>query len=112
MTPESKLKKEVGDTLDAWGLFYRRMQSGIIRKGSRFIHLCPEGTADFVVYREKRLPEWIELKVEGQRTAKDRQAKQAAFAENVRALGHRYQVCKSVEEVREFLNTGDAAENG
>ena len=109
MTPESKLKDEVKATLDKMGLFYRRMQSGKLVIGRRAIYLGPEGTADFVVYRHRRPPEWIELKAEGQKTKKEREAAQAAFAEDVRALGHRYQVCKSVEDVVEFLNTGDAA---
>src|ERR1700743_2945079 len=98
MTPEIKMKYEVRATLDKMGVLYRRMHSGQARVKGGYLYLGPVGTADFVVYRQGRSPEWIELKVDGHATAKDRQAKQAAFAEDVRALGHRYQVCKSVED--------------
>lgn len=109
MTPESRLKDEVRAALDKLGVLYRRMHSGSVRVKRGFLYLGPEGTADFVVYRAQKPPEWIELKAEGQSTAKSRREQQEAFAGHVRALGHRYQVCKSVEDVMEFLKTGDAA---
>ena len=102
-TPESKLKDEVRAALDKLGVLYRRMHSGSVRVKRGFLYLGPEGTADIVVYRHQKPPDWIELKAEGQSTAKSRREQQEAFAEHVRALGHRYQVCKSVTDVIEFL---------
>lgn len=103
MTPEGILKKQVSEWLDGAGILYRRMNTGVIRKGSRFIHLCPEGTADLVVFPAYGMPKWIELKGVGQKTTRKRQEAQAAFAEQVRRLGHRYALCESLEAVIEFV---------
>ena len=103
MTPEGILKLEVGNYLKGSGLFYRRMQSGVIRKGSRFIHLCPEGTADVLVFKGDK-PFWLELKPKGQATTKTRKVAQAAFGDEVRALGHVYALCESLDDVRSVLS--------
>lgn len=108
MTPESKLKKEVTGYLDGARIFYRRMNTGVIRKGSRFIHLCPEGTADLMVckfWRPYVWVLWIELKDPNGSTAKKRQMAQAAFRDEVVSLGHRYAICESLDEVIAFLNS-------
>lgn len=103
MTPEGILKKQVCDWLDGAGVFYRRLNTGVIRKGSRFIHLCPEGTGDIVVFPAYGMPRWIELKVIGQKTSRKRQESQAAFAEQVRRLGHSYARCETLDAVIAFV---------
>lgn len=107
-TPESKLKNEVKSYLAAmphdWLVL--RLNSGVVRKGSRFIHLCPEGTADYLV-ANKCGCYWIELKAPGQKTAKERVVLQDAFAAKVIAMGHRHAYCSSVSDVHALLNRGE-----
>lgn len=103
MTPEGAVKKEVCAYLDTCGIFYRRMNTGTIRKGSRFIHLCPEGTADLMVFPRYKVPHWIELKAPKGTTEAKRKQAQAAFRDEVVALGHRYAICESVDAVIQFL---------
>jgi hypothetical protein len=97
-TPEGELKKETAEYLVGAGIFHRRMQSGVIRKGARFIHLCPEGTADYLVFKGAH-PIWLELKPKGQKTSKDRQIAQAKFADEVTQLGHTYVRCEALSDV-------------
>lgn len=102
-TPEGEFKKEVGDFLKKLPLDWLvlRLSSGVIRKGSRFIHLCPEGTSDYLICCPD--PRWLELKVKGQVTKKTRVVKQAEFGEKVKALGMKHAICHTIEEVKEFL---------
>lgn len=103
MTPENQLKADVIAALNKLGLFYRRMHSGGTRVKRGFMYLGPEGTADFLIFKGT-MPFWVELKAPKQTTAKGRKEAQAAFAHEVRMLGHGYARCESVEEVIEFLN--------
>ena len=98
-TPESALKKDVTDLLTKTGEFFLRINTGVIRKGSRYIHLAPEGTPDILVFRQPN--HWIELK--SGKTSKDRAEKQSAFREKVISLGHKHCVATSVVDVIEFL---------
>lgn len=100
-TPESIIKGEIRDFLEMTGMFYLRLNSGTIRKGNRFIKLCPEGTPDFLLFGKPLM--WIEVKGSGQKTSKDRAEKQAAFAERVKSLGHRHIQATSLQEVIDFL---------
>lgn len=102
-TPEGMLKKEVVDYLDAAGIFHHRMNTGVIRKGSRFIHLCREGTADVLVCLPHRPNKWVELKGVGQKTTRKRQEAQAEFRDEVLQMGQEYRICESLDEVIEFL---------
>jgi hypothetical protein len=101
VTPEGRLKAEVSDFLKASGLFYRRMQSGIVRVKGGFLHLCPEGTADFLVCCPD--PRWIELKAPGQKTKKEREQKQQEFAEMVLSMGHKHIKASTLDEVIAFV---------
>ena len=98
-TPESTLKKEIQDFLKQSGREWLRLNSGIIKSGRRFIHLCPSGTADIVVF----CPDvrWIELKAG--RTNKEQLEAQEAFRERVTAIGHKYLRATSLPEVVEFI---------
>jgi hypothetical protein len=103
LTPESALKKSVSEYLAAAGWRFLRINTGVLRKGSRFIHLAPEGTADVVVFPPYGLPKWVELKAPGQKTATKRKEAQAAFCDEVRALGHGYAICESLDDVKAVL---------
>jgi hypothetical protein len=87
--------------------FHLRLNSGQARVRGGVIHLCPEGTADFVVFRcfagfaTIPMVTWLELKKPGKdTTAKARKEKQAAFAEKVKALGHFYFIVRSMDEIQ------------
>jgi hypothetical protein len=98
MTPESAAKKSITDALTAMGIFHLRLQSGVVRKGSRFIHLCEEGTADVVAFTPH--PHWLEIKAPGKDgTSKARKQAQSAFADKVKGLGHRHAIVRSVDEL-------------
>lgn len=102
-TPEGNLKTEVLAYLEMAGHRYFRMQSGRVQVRRGWLHLHPEGTADFLICLSRCPNAWVELKAVGQTTSKERQEKQAAFAADVRELGHAYRICWSVAEVASFL---------
>lgn len=99
MTPEGELKKSITDALDQLGIFWLRLNSGLIRKGARWIHLCPEGTPDLVIYPRGKGVVWCETKVKGGK----RTPEQVAFAEKVIDLGHHYLCCTSLDSLIAFL---------
>lgn len=101
MTPEGALKSEVNEFLKLSGRFFLRLNSGIIKAGARFIHLCPEGTPDYIIFCPD--PRWIELKAAGCTTKKDRARKQQEFADKVEAMGHRHLKATTLDEVMEFV---------
>jgi hypothetical protein len=100
-TPESKLKREVLDYLDALSLTYFRMNAGKVKVRGGWMRLCSEGTADLLIFIKGMPPKWVELKAGV--TAKDHAESQAAFAESMQGFGHHYRQCRSVEEVAQFL---------
>lgn len=102
-TPETILKDEVTLYLAGAHIFFRRIQSGKVKVRGGWMQLAPEGTADIVVFPANGMPRWIELKAPNCTTAKARKKAQAAFAAQVRALGHRYRLCESLDEVIAFL---------
>lgn len=106
MTPEGILKQEVTKYLAKSGLHYLRLNSGIVKVRGGFMHLCPEGTADFLICCPD--PRWVELKAPGQTTKKVRAQKQAEFAGKVQALGHRHIQATSLEQVIEFVTGGNS----
>lgn len=108
-TPEGQVKIDVLEYLNASGHRFFRMQSGRVQVRRGWLHLHPEGTADFLICLSHRLPAWVELKAEGQKTSKERVEAQAAFAQDVKSLGHAYRICSSVQEVIIFL--GQVARN-
>ena len=84
--------------------FHLRLNSGQVCARGGVIHLCPEGTADFVVFPNNWFVGeviWLELKKPGRdTTAKARKEKQAEFAEKVMALGHFYYIVRSMDELQ------------
>lgn len=100
MTEESQLKKDITDFLRQRGEIHLRLNSGVIKRGSRFIHLCPPGTADIVVFRVGWTG-WIEVKTG--KTQKARAELQAAFRTTVLAMGHAHCQARSLDDVVRFL---------
>lgn len=102
MTPEGIVKAEIEAYLKQSGLLYFRMNSGILRKGARFIHLHDPGTPDLLIFKE--LPVWVEIKRAGKdTTSKDRKEKQSAFADRVLSLGHKHAMVQSLDELLALL---------
>jgi hypothetical protein len=99
VTPEGEFKAEVNDFLKVSGREWLRLNSGIIKSGRRFIHLCPAGTADIVVF----CPDvrWIELK--RGKTNREQKEAQDAFRERMEAIGHRYLRATTLDEVIDFV---------
>lgn len=80
-----------------------RMQSGQVKVRGAWMHLCPAGTADVLVFPRNLPVTWVETKQAGASTAKERVQAQAEFAEQVRAMGHRYLKVRSIDEGMEAL---------
>lgn len=105
MTPETKLKGEVQDFLTVYGMFWMRLQSGMVKVRGAWMHLCPTGTADLVVYPNKGFGVgWIEMK-----TLKGTQrASQVEFQAKAKAAGHPYLIARSVSDVEKWLKENEA----
>lgn len=101
MTPEGILKAQVNDFLKRSGLFFLRLNSGKVKVKNGWMYLCPEGTADYVVY----CPDvrWLELKAPGGKTKKERAQKQQEFADMVLSMGHKHIKATSLDEVIDFV---------
>lgn len=96
---EADVKLEVQTWLKNTGYFWLRMQSGKAKVRGGYMQLCPEGTADIVVFPNKTTTCWIEMKTE---KTKQRPA-QVEFEAKAKAAGHKYIIARSLDEVREFL---------
>lgn len=95
MTPEGEVKSAVMDYLNKSGRFYLRLNSGRVKWGSRYIYLCPAGTADVLTFDSAGRCMWIELK----QLKGEQREKQVEFQQKVTAIGHSYVVARSVEDV-------------
>ncbi|WP_348269725.1 hypothetical protein P8936_16380 [Edaphobacter paludis] len=95
---EAEVKLAVQKWLEKAGYFWLRIQSGKVRVRRGYMQLCPEGTADIVVF-DRNATCWIEMKTE---SGKQRPA-QVEFEAKAKAAGHRYIVARSLDEVRDFL---------
>ncbi len=62
---ETKLSKSIRDALELAGYKVFRVQSGIVRIGSRYIHMAPPGTPDICGY-DPRDGKFIALEVKDQ----------------------------------------------
>ena len=89
--------------LKQMGIIAFRMQSGQVRVRGAWMHLCPEGTADILCFPRGPVT-WIETKLPKGSTAKSRKETQAAFRESVEAIGHRYILATSIDEVLKALS--------
>jgi hypothetical protein len=101
---EADFSKQVRTLLQATTWEFMRMNSGVIRKGSRFIVLHAEGTADWLIFPPGGVA-WLETKGRGQKTSKARTEAQAAFRDRFTAIGHRYLLSDDLTEVAAWLET-------
>lgn len=105
MTPETKLKGEVQDLLTVYGFFWMRLQSGMVKVKNGWMHLCPTGTADLVVFPGKGFGVgWIELK----QLKGTQQKSQVEFQAKAKAAGHPYLIARSVDDVKAWLKENGA----
>jgi hypothetical protein len=80
------------------GALVFRMPVGKLRKGKHWIHLCPEGTADLLIFPRAGGVYWVETKDPDGITAKSRKESQDRFRQKVEALGHRYVRATTLDE--------------
>lgn len=105
MTSETKLKGEVQDLLTVYGMFWMRLQSGMVRVRGGFMHLCPTGTADLIVFPAKGFGVgWIEMK----QLKGTQQKSQVEFQAKAEAAGHPYLVARSADDVEKWLKENGA----
>ena len=115
-TPEGAILRSIMDYLAARHVFAVRMNSGTqigAHKGKKWaIHMNAPGTADILALPIKKMietpawlpqtticPTWLEVKA-----AKGKQSElQKSFQAQVEREGHRYAVCRSIEDVETAL---------
>lgn len=99
---EGVIQKAIVEDARSAGLFPIRINSGIIKKGRRAIHLAPAGTPDLLIVLHAGACLWIETKTAiGQLS--DQQ--QAAHAE-LRSRGHAVLVARSRDDFLAWLEFG------
>ena len=115
-TPEGAILRSIMDYLAARHIFSIRMNAGVHfseSKGKRYMtRLAAPGTADILAFPQERIscmscgkwnlyPQivWIEVKA-----AKGKQSElQKSFQAQVEREGHRYAICRSIEDVEAAL---------
>ena len=97
------ITRPIQDALMGAGYFCLRLNSGLIKSGSRYIRLCPAGTADLLLCPAEKLPIWIETKTLKGKTNKEQLEAQGAFREQVVRLGHQYVTARCLDDVLELL---------
>lgn len=91
---ETEISKNIAKALEKLGFIVIRLQSGMIKSGARFIHLCPKGTPDRICLGKNGVTLWFEIKKEDGDLSED----QIKWHEKAIALGHKVFTIKSVEE--------------
>lgn len=104
MTETSEITTPILEALKKAGIFAMRLNSGKVKVRGGWMTLCPEGTADIVVYPEPQSGFydpviWIETK---QADGKHRAA-QLKFKDRVMALGHQYLTMRDPKDVDKWL---------
>ena len=101
---ESDIQTNIMISLSERGCMVLRLNSGRAWQGDfvngnirhpRPIRLCPEGTADVLAILPGGKTAWIECKT---LTGRQREA-QKRFQQAIESLGHKYYVCRSVDDV-------------
>lgn len=95
---EADVKLAVQQWLERAGYFWLRIQSGKVRVKRGYMQLCPEGTADLVVFHDGKTC-WIEMKADKGK----QKPSQMIFEAKAKAAGHSYIIARSLDEVRDFL---------
>lgn len=98
MAETQDITRPIVDALTQLGIYCLRLNSGKVRVRGGWMTLCPEGTADIVIFPRGRMPVWVETKT---KTGKLRTA-QVVFADKIIDLGHSYWTIRSLDEMLEF----------
>jgi hypothetical protein len=121
-TPEGLVLRQIMDWLAAEHILAFRMPTGGARVPGGFMRFGVKGMADILAFRTRGVDDqgtwcsfsqayWIETKA-----AKGRQSEyQKSFQAQVEREGHRYGICRSVEDVAALLATHqgvDACQRG
>lgn len=105
---ETEIQTNIMIALSEHGCIALRLNSGRAWQGDfvngvirhpRPIRLCPEGTADVLAILPDGKTAWIECKT---LTGRQREA-QKRFQAAVEKLGHKYYVCRSVQDVLQIF---------
>ncbi len=96
---ETALSKDIATAIEKLGFTVLRLQSGIIKSGNRFIHLCPKGTPDRICLGPNGLTIWLEIKLEDGEMSEE----QIKWHAKHKALGHHVFMVKSVSEAVEIV---------
>lgn len=108
---ESQIQRAILDYLAATGVMAFRMNTGAVKAEyngrTRFMRFGVPGMADLVAFPAGRVC-WIECKSETGRQSPE----QRSFQDQVQRHGHRYTLCRSVDDVIAALGdcTGTASE--
>ena len=97
MSETSEITAPLVKMIRQMGVMCLRMNSGIVKKGNRFIHLHEPGTADIMAFPRGRVV-WLEVKLPTGKTQKERQKLQDGFRDTVLALGHEHYRITSIDE--------------
>jgi hypothetical protein len=103
MSETSDLTGPLRKMYEQSGALVFRMQSGRVQKGSSWIHMCEEGTADLLVFPRRGGVVWVETKAPKGTTKKSRAEAQANFRSRVEAIGHKYIRATTIDEGMEAL---------
>jgi hypothetical protein len=96
---ETAIRSAIVDALNATRLCrVWSAHAGIVKVRGGWMHLSPEGTPDVVGFSRSGIFIGIEIKVAGNKTTKERAAKQAAFREAIARAGGMTGVATSIGE--------------
>ena len=103
MSETSEITRPLLQILKQIGILSFRMQSGVLKKGNNYIHMCEKGTADILCFPRGRVV-WLETKKPKGHTNKEQIENQAEFKRKVTELGHEYYRITSIDEGLSVLN--------
>ena len=92
---EGVLQSQVVQTLKVMGIFFLRLNSGVVRVRGGMMHLCPTGTADVLVLNKSGSPTWLELK----QLKGDQRVRQKEFQTMDQGMGHAYHIIRSMDDL-------------
>jgi hypothetical protein len=102
---ETSISATIAEYLDRRRIYHLRLNSGRVKVGASFIHLCPEGTPDrFCIYRGK--PVFIEVKRPGEQPT----TVQTETHHRIERAGGSVVVAYKVEDVIEAFRQLDRAQ--
>ena len=97
MSEHSEITSPLIKMLRQAGVLVLRMNSGKVRVRGGFMQLHEKGTADILCF-PKGGPVWLETKAVKRDYHKEQYEAQAAFRARVEALGHKYEVVRTIDE--------------